>query len=178
VSDQASGAPVPPKNESDRTQGFLGSLKGKITALTGVVVALGGLWAAIQALMPKPEPPVLPSSSPAEDSKFPSEKDTALQVANKFLAVMDQNRYEDGYQFFDPDIRTMDKAQWSTSNQKRGSLGTLQGRELVSEYPAVNPPGWLPAKYTTLTYRSDFTLAPQSTEMLTLKLNSVGHWRM
>jgi hypothetical protein len=176
---EGTGSPAAPQNNTGGS-GFLETLKGKILAITGVVVALGGLWAAIQGLIPKHESPAsTSSSSAAEESKFPSEKDTALQVASGFLAVMDQNRYGDGWEFFDPDARSMDKTQWSnTSTQLRGSRGTVQGRQLLNDYPAVNPPGWPPGKYTTLTYRSAFTLAPQTTEVLILKLNSLGHWRM
>ena len=115
----------------------------------------------------------------AGEDKIPDEKESAQQVANEFLSVMDKGQYEEGWEAFDPNGRSFDKTQWKdASNQYRAPRGQFNSRTLLNAAFVYNPPGSPPGKYINLIYRSSFQFAPQTIETLILKLNPDGHWKM
>ena len=153
-------------------------MQGKITAITGVVIAIGGLWTAIQALIPKPEPSrVQTEASSTRVSE--SEKDSAFRTLTQFLDKMDDNKFEEAYEDFDPAARTLDKPHWlMVCQQMRASHGPLENRERINSFPGVDPPGVPPGKYMTFVYRANFQLISQFLEGFTLKMNEAGDWKM
>jgi hypothetical protein len=115
----------------------------------------------------------------AGEDKIPDEKESAQQVANEFLLVMDKGQYEKGWEDFDPGLRSLDKTQWTdSSNLYRAPRGQVNNRTLLNGNMLYNPSGLPPGKYNILTFRTSFQFAPQTIETLTLKLSPDGHWKM
>jgi len=125
-----------------------------------------------------------PQSSLQEEIQYPPEVKAAMVEAQKaaqdWLKLVDSGKYAESWDKGSEVFRhTITRDQWVTAlDQARKRLGGVKSRALTKELPAWNPNGLPPGAYMVVEYNTAFDLATNSGEVLTLRQEPGGEWRV
>lgn len=139
-----------------------------------------GYYAADQS---KPETNVvqeLPKAKSAEDMQWAAWMIEASQASEEFVSLIDKGRYSDswnkGSQIFQ---KTIPQNEWEFAlDQARKPLGQVVSRSLKDQRPAMDPRGLPAGPYMVVEYNTSFQKAPQSGELITLRREDNGKWKV
>jgi hypothetical protein len=100
---------------------------------------------------------------PTLETKVPSFPEPTVDpapIAENFLQALDEGRVLDAYNALDSDAKIIAVPDFTTFEtlyrNSRASFGAGQSRSLIASNGAVNPPGYSPGRYRTLTFRTRF----------------------
>lgn len=122
----------------------------------------------------------LPAADVTNQSKVAADMIDALQVAKKYVDLIDSGQYAESWNSSDPVFQSKINAQqWMMGLQAaRAPLGAVKSRTLKDEKPAWNPRGLPQGEYMVVEYNTSFEKAPNSGELLTLRQGEDGKWRV
>ncbi|MET4897598.1 DUF4019 domain-containing protein [Sphingomonadaceae bacterium jetA1] len=127
------------------------------------LLALGGL-----THMASTPPQAAPTSTTATDP-------AAVEVAQRFVQLIDQSRWADSYRLTTASFRKLNTEQvWaSTSEKVRGPLGKMVSRTFLSQDDSPAPP----AGYRMVRFNTRFGTSADIIETVTLEREN-GEWRV
>ncbi|WP_068469576.1 DUF4019 domain-containing protein [Candidatus Protochlamydia phocaeensis] len=102
------------------------------------------------------------------------------QAAKDYVDDLDKGRYAEAWTKGDPIFqRTITQQEWVTAlNLARKRLGNVHSRILKDQRPAMDPHGLPKGPYMVVEYDTSFERAPNSGELLTLRLGTDGKWHV
>jgi hypothetical protein len=120
------------------------------------------------------------SAQQTDASQVEAWKIEAAKVAKDYVNLLDQGKYAEswdtGSSIFQ---KTISKGEWVLALQlARQKLGKVQSRTLKDERPAWDPKGLPKGAYMVVEYNTSFAKAPNSGELLTLRLEPSGQWKI
>ena len=109
-----------------------------------------------------------------------AKEDTARQVAEAWLSVVDEGRYADSWDVLAQLLqRKVTREEWvERVTALRTVAGTLDSRVLVGVRYAKNLPGAPPGEYVVVQYQSAFSRELSVRETVVPMLDSDGTWRV
>lgn len=127
------------------------------------LLALGGLTHMASA-----PPQAAPTSNAATDP-------AAVEVAQRFVQMIDQGRWADSYRLTTASFRTLNTEQvWATTSEKaRAPLGKMASRTFLSQDDIPAPP----AGYRMVRFNTRFGTSAAIVETVTLERED-GEWRV
>ena len=104
----------------------------------------------------------------------------AAQVAKDYVDGLDKEQYAQSWEKSDPLFqKTISQKEWATAlEMSRKPLGRTKSRTLKDQRPALDPHGLPKGPYMVVEYHTAFEKAPQSGELLTLRRDPDGRWRV
>lgn len=104
----------------------------------------------------------------------------AAQAAQDYVNLLDQGRYGESWDRGSVLFQhTISKKEWNTAlTLARKRLGPVRSRTLKDERPAWDPKGLPKGPYMVVEYNTSFQRAPNSGELLTLRRDEDGKWKV
>ncbi len=104
----------------------------------------------------------------------------AAQAAKDYVETIDKGLYAQSWSRGDSLFQqTISQKEWATALQgARKPLGKVLSRTLKDQRPAWDPRGLPKGPYMVIEYNTSFEKAPQSGELLTLRMGPDGRWRV
>lgn len=104
----------------------------------------------------------------------------AAKNAKDYVETLDKGDYAKSWSMGDPLFqRTISQNEWASAlDLSRKRLGKMKSRTLKDQRPAWDPQGLPKGPYMVVEYNTSFEKAPQSGELLTLRRDSNGNWRV
>lgn len=120
-----------------------------------------------------------PTDEAANEAQLNAWKIEAAKTAAEYVQLLDQRRYADswgtGSLIFQ---RTISQKEWTVAlDLARSRLGRAKERTLKDERIAWDPKGLPKGAYMVVEYDTSFEKAPNSGELLTLRLEN-GKWKV
>jgi hypothetical protein len=112
---------------------------------------------------------------------FPgTSKDQALQVAEEWLVLVDQGKYEESWKEAAALFKSAVTAeQWQESiSAARRPFGRLISREVRSSVYTTSLPGAPDGKYYVIQYNTSFSNKERAVETVTPMMDEDGTWRV
>jgi DNA-binding CsgD family transcriptional regulator len=161
----------PPRAERGAPTGGAGRADRRRLMLIGVLLMT--LVLGLLAIATLSQGASAPHASPAA-AETPANAEL-VQFARKFLALLDQRRWEESYGLTGAAFRKLNTAQvWaSVSEQVRAPLGAATSRTFMSQLDLPAPP----YGYTVIKFRTDFASKAEAIETVTLE-REAGGWQV
>lgn len=104
----------------------------------------------------------------------------ALQVAKNYVDLLDKNQFAQSWLSGDPIFqKTVSQNEWIKALElARQRLGRVKTRTLKDQKPGFDPKGLPAGSYMVVEFNTSFDRAAQSGELLTLRLDPDGIWRV
>lgn len=104
----------------------------------------------------------------------------SIQAAREYVDAIDKGEYAKSWAKGDPVFRrTIDEDVWvKTLNEYRKPLGKVQSRTLDEQRIAWDPKGLPKGVYMVVIYKTVFAQSPDGGELVTLRRDSDGVWRV
>lgn len=104
----------------------------------------------------------------------------ALKAAQSWVQLIDQGHYEESWDKASQIMqKTISKKEWARAlDIARKKLGPVKDRTLKEERPAWDPKRLPPGIYMVVEYNTSFTRVTHSGELLTLRKEPDGKWRV
>ena len=104
----------------------------------------------------------------------------AAQAAKEYVDLLDKGQYAQSWSVGDPLFqRVISQPEWTKALQiARSRLGNVVSRTVKDQRPAFDPKGLPKGPYMVVEYNTSFGQAPQSGELLTLRLGPDSKWRV
>jgi Protein of unknown function (DUF4019) len=120
------------------------------------------------------------NSQPSQEAQLAAWMIEAAQAAKNYVDLLDKNQFAQTWSQGDAVFqRTITQAEWVKAlDLARKKLGAVQTRTVKDQRPAFNPKGLPPGPYMVVEYNTSFDKAPNSGELLTLRLGPDGNWRV
>ena len=119
-------------------------------------------------------------AGPSTAETHQAKSNTARQVAESWLSIVDEGRYADSWDVLARLLqKEVTREEWvERVTALRTIAGTLDSRKLVGARYAKNLPGAPPGEYVVVQYRSAFSQEKSVRETVVPMLDSDGKWRV
>ena len=162
----------------------------KRTLYFTAILGLGSLCFSLQAeektavKSPEQEARDLAASAAAEHNVDPGKMGAWIiessQVAKNYVVGLDNKQYAESWTKGDQLFQhTITQQEWEKAlSDNRTKLGKVNSRTLKRQIPAWDPKGLPKGVYMVVEYNTSFENAPNSGELLTLRLGTDDKWRV
>jgi DNA-binding CsgD family transcriptional regulator len=164
-------AVLPPVDQGSAPIGGAGRTFRHPWIIIGVLLMTFAL--GLLALAALPQGGSAPVPTPA--ASVSTENPQVLNAARKWLALVDQGRWDESYQGTGTAFRKLNTLQmWTTASEKmRATMGSMISRTFMSEEDLPAPP----SGYEVVKFRTSFANKADAVETVTLERED-GNWRV
>lgn len=146
------------------------------------VVVLGGLSLPVMGTISTPPQRTQEITAPVPPVPTITQEEMvdAAKAAQAWLKLVDSGNYEQSWEDGSVSFKqVMPKKSWVFAlDAARKPLGPIQSRTLVDEIPKANPSRLPAGLYMVFNFKSSFVNATNSGELLTMRKDPDGHWRV